>query len=165
MTHEEYKKLYNEWSSTDSISRREEIEETIAEVACGLLHRLVNLYAMRGRRYVNDSDYRTDMGATSLVTEELEWDGETTVHLNYYDHWQYGGECDIDISVKMKYLDADEFNKLDRELGKKQLETLEKTLQSKKDELVHLTEKIGELETKISELKQEISNDHNLEGK
>jgi prefoldin subunit 5 len=40
-------------------------------------------------------------------------------------------------------------------LKKKQLETLEKTLQSKKNEIVHLTEKIGELEAKISELKQE----------
>ena len=160
MTYEEYKKLYMEWNSTDSISRKEEIEETISEVACGLLHRLVNLYSKRGRRYVEDSDYRTDMGGTSLVTEELEWDGETTVHLNYYDHWQYGGECDIGIEVKMKYLDEDEFNKLDGELKKKQLETLEKTLQSKKNEIVHLTEKIGELEAKISELKQETGNDH-----
>jgi prefoldin subunit 5 len=50
-------------------------------------------------------------------------------------------------------------------LRKKQLETLEKILQSKKNEIVHLTEKIGELETKISELKQEIGNDHNLDGK
>ena len=155
MTYEEYKTLYKEWNSTDSISRKEEIEETIAEVACGLLHRLVNLYAKRGCRYVNDSDYRTDMGCTSLVADELAWDGETTVHLNYYDHWKYGGECDIDISVKMKYLDDDEFNKLDEELRKKQLEALEKTLQSKKNEIVHLTEKIGELEAKISELKKE----------
>ena len=160
MTYEEYKKLYEEWSSTDSISRKEEIEETIAEVACGLLHRLVNLYAKRGCRYVNDSDYRTDMGCTSLVADELAWDGETTVHLNYYDHWQYGGECDIGIEVKMKYLDEDEFNKLDEELRKKQLEALEKTLQSKKNEIVHLTEKIGELEAKISELKKETGNDH-----
>ena len=156
MTYEEYKKLYEEWKSTDSKSRSEEIEETIAEVSCGLLHRLVNLYAKRGRRYVEDSDYRTDMGGTSLVVDALEWDGDTTVHLNYYDHWQYGGECDIDISVKMKYLDEDEFNKLDEELKKNQLETLEKTLQSKKNEIVHLTEKIGELEAKISELKKEI---------
>ena len=160
MTYEEYKKLYKEWNSTDSIRRKEEIEETIAEVACGLLHRLVELYAKRGRRYVEDSDYRTDMGGTSLVAEELAWDGETTVHLNYYDHWKYGGECDIGISVKMKYLDVNEFNKLDEELRKKQLEALEKTLQSKKDELVHLTNRIGELEAKISELKQEIGNDH-----
>ena len=156
MTYEEYKKLYEEWKSTDSKSRSEEIEETIAEVSCGLLHRLVNLYAKRGRRYVEDSDYRTDMGGTSLVVDALEWDGDTTVHLNYYDHWQYGGECDIDISVKMKYLYEDEFNKLDEELKKNQLETLEKTLQSKKNEIVHLTEKIGELEAKISELKKEI---------
>lgn len=156
MTYEEYKKLYEEWKNTDSKSRSEEIEETIAEVSCGLLHRLVNLYAKRGRRYVEDSDYRTDMGGTSLVVDALEWDGDTTVHLNYYDHWQYGGECDIDISVKMKYLDEDEFNKLDEELKKNQLETLEKTLQSKKNEIVHLTEKIVELEAKISELKKEI---------
>ena len=160
MTYEEYKKLYKEWQTTDSKSRTEEIEETISEVACGLLHRLVNLYDKRGCRYVDDSDYCTDRGGTSLVADELEWDGETTVHLNYYDHWRYGGECDIDISVKMKYLDEDEFNKLDEELKKKQLETLEKTLQSKKDELVHLTKRIGELEAKISEMKQEICNDH-----
>lgn len=156
MTYEEYKKLYEEWKNTDSKSRSEEIEETIAEVSCGLLHRLVNLYDKRGRRYVEDSDYRTDMGGTSLVVDALEWDGDTTVHLNYYDHWQYGGECDIDISVKMKYLDEDEFNKLDEELKKNQLETLEKTLQSKKNEIVHLTERIVELEAKISELKKEI---------
>lgn len=159
MTYEEYKNLYKEWNSTDSISRKVEIEETIDEVACGLLHRLVNLYSKRGRRYVEDSDYRTDMGATSLVAEELEWDGDTTVHLNYYDHWQYGGECNIGINVKMKYLDDDEFNKLDEELKKKQLEALERTLQSKKNELVHLTKRIGELEAKISELKQETEND------
>jgi hypothetical protein len=48
MTYEEYKKLYEEWKNTDSKSRSEEIEETIAEVSCGLLHRLVNLYAKRG---------------------------------------------------------------------------------------------------------------------
>ena len=155
MTYEEYKNLYEEWKTTDSKSRTEEIEETIADVACGLLHRLVELYAKRGREYVEDSDYRTDRGGTSLDVEQLGWDGDTTVHLNYYDHWQYGGECDIGISVKMKYLDEDEFNKLDEELRKKQLETLEKNLQSKKDEIVHITEKIREIETKISELKKE----------
>lgn len=155
MTYKEYRKLYDEWSSTDSVNRKGEIEETIAEVSCGLLHRLVNLYAKRGRRYVEDSDYRTDMGGTSLVVDALEWDGETTVHLNYYDHWQYGGECDIDIAVKMKYLDEDEFGKLDEELKKKQLATLENALQSGKDEIVYLTKNIGKIEAKIAELRKE----------
>lgn len=155
MTYGEYKKLYGEWSSTDSVSHKDEIKDAIYDAAVGLLHKLVELYAKRGRDYVGDSDYRTDRGFTSLDAEELPWDGETKVHLRYTDSWRYGGECDIGIIVPMKYLDEDEFGKLDEELKKKQLVTLEHDLRSKKAEVEHLTKSIGEIEVKIAELRKE----------
>ena len=150
MTYEEYRELYKEWKTNDSKRREKKIRDTIADSARELLNKLVKMYGKRGLDYVDDDDYRTDRGGTSF-------DGcnESTVFLSYHDHWAYGGECDIDIDVPMKYLDEAEFNKLDEELRKKQLETLEETLQSKKAEIEYLTKSIGEIEAKIEELGKE----------
>ena len=156
MTYDEYKKLYAEWESNDSKSRGEEIEKAIKDAACGLLHKLTRAYAERGKDFVDDPDYQEGRGGCSLCKGELPYDGKTTIHLRYYDHWRYGGECDIGISIPMKYLDEDEFLKLEQELDAEYLIELERTLKSRKETIENWTKENSEIEAKISELKGEI---------
>jgi len=155
MTYDEYKALYKEWRETDSKSRCEEIEDTIESVAIDLLRKLVSEYAMRGKRFVDDSDYRSDRGSLCIDVEELLWNGGTSVYLTYTDRWQYGGKCRIGIRVPMKYLDEKAFTELDKKLKKEQLETLEREVEKDKKTVERLKEIILKSEQKIAKLKEE----------
>ena len=130
MTYEEYLKVYEEWEKTDSIKRKEELEEQIYDAALGLMKRLIDLYAKYGKRYVQDDDYRDDRGCISLDKEELEYgDGGTKrVWLRYTDHWAYGGECDFGIDVYMKYLDEKNIQELEDQLMDERIELLRKKI-------------------------------------
>lgn len=102
MTYQEYLDVLKRYDGTDSIREKKELGDRILEAAEALLHVLVAIYASQGKDFVDDPDYRTDRGWTSL--EDCDKDN---VYLHYSDRWAYGGECDIGIAVPMKYLDAD----------------------------------------------------------
>jgi len=128
MTYEEYLKVYDEWEKTDSIKRKEELEEQIYYAARGLMKRLIDLYSKWGKKYVQDDDYRDDRGSISLNTEELGYSGKERVWLRYYDHWKYGGECDFGIDVHMKYLDEKNIQELEDRLMDERIELLKKKI-------------------------------------
>jgi hypothetical protein len=113
MTYKEYLEILEKYNTTDSIREKDELGDKIETAANALLHTLVKLYATYGKEFVDDSDYRTDRGWV-----DLDDCGEKNVYLRYKDRWQYGGECDIGISVPMKYLDVEERNNLENELKK-----------------------------------------------
>ena len=130
MTYEEYQKIYEEWEKTDSIKRKEELEEQIYDAALGLMKRLIGLYAKYGKKYVQDDDYRDDRGCISLDKEELKYgDGGTKrIWLRYTDHWKYGGECDFGIDVYMRYLDEKKIQELEDQLIDERIELLKKKI-------------------------------------
>ena len=156
MTYAEYKKLHEEWGTTDSISRKEELEEEICDIACDLLSKLVKKYAKWGRKFVDDDDYRTDSGGLSLVKDELGYDGDLNVWLNYYDHWKYGGECDFNIKVPMKYLDEENMVALEADLRKKRFDELNCELINVHKEIERLTERKAKLQEEVGKLRKEI---------
>ena len=145
-TFDEYKALVREYKKCDSLSRRKAIENAVFSRAKELLHELTALYAKYGRDYVNDSDYREDRGGLSLVGID-----EDEVWMNYYDHWAYGGECDFDIEVKMKYLDIDETAALEKELYERQVLDIKRLIQEKKAAIEKLKKEVEELETELAE--------------
>ena len=128
MTYEEYLKLYDEWKSTDSIKRKDEIEDIIHETAYDLLQKLNKVYANWGRKFVQESDYRDDRGYCELNTEELEYDGNSHVWLKYTDSWAYGGYCEFEIAVPMKYLDEKNIQELEDQLLEDRIELLRKKI-------------------------------------
>jgi len=128
MTYEEYQKIYDEWEKTDSIKRKEELEEQIYDAALGLMKKMIGIYAKYGKRFVQDDDYRDDRGGISLNTEELGYSGKERVWLRYYDHWKYGGECDFGIDVHMKYLNEKSLQELEDQLLEDRIELLRKKI-------------------------------------
>lgn len=128
MTYEEYQKIYEEWEKTDSINRKEEIEEQIYDAALGLMKKMIGIYAKYGKRFVRDNDYRDDRGGIYLDKEELGYGGKERVWLRYYDTWAYGGECDFGIDVQMKYLDEKNIQELEDRLMDERIELLKKKI-------------------------------------
>ena len=128
MTYEEYQKIYEEWEKTDSIKRKEELEEQIYDAALGLMKKMIGIYAKYGKRFVQDDDYRDDRGCISLNVEELGYGGKKRVWLRYTDHWAYGGECDFGIDVSMKYLDEKSLQELEDQLLEDRIELLRKKI-------------------------------------
>ena len=125
MTYDEYKNIRREWTETDSISRKKEIEEAIFNAAYDLFRKLHEVYKKRGRKFVQDDEYSDVRGHYTLDTEDLDWDGDN-VHLRYEDSWAYGGYCDITLTVPMKYLDEEKLSELDRQLLEERIEELRK---------------------------------------
>jgi hypothetical protein len=140
-TFDDYKALVKEYVETDSVSRRESIEDAVYDKAKELLHKLRVLYAKYGKDYVNDSDYREDRGCLSLIEFN-----EYKVYMNYSDRWAYGGECDIGIEVQMKYLDNDKMTVLEKELREEHIWAVKKKIQAKKEKIEQLKKEIEELE-------------------
>lgn len=128
MTYEEYQKLYDEWKSTDSIKRKEELEKNIFEAARDLVKKLIDLYAKWDKKYVQESDFSNERGHYSLNTEELDYDGKERVWLRYEDSWAYGGYCDFGIDVHMKYLDEKNIQELEDQLMDERIELLRKKI-------------------------------------
>ena len=145
MTYAEYQNLYDEWKKCDSIKRRGEIEDVIREAALALLDRLNAVYAKYGSDFVEDDDYRIDRGFTGLVKRELPYDGKTTVHLHYSDRWKYGGECDIGISIPMKYLDDANMVELEADLRAKKIAEIERDIVDIAAEVDNLGKRKSEL--------------------
>lgn len=143
-TFAEYKALVREYRECDSVSRRKAIEDAVFSRAKELLHELTALYAKYGKDYVNDSDYREDRGGLSLIEFT-----ENKVYMNYYDHWAYGGECDIEIEVQMKYLDNDETAALEKELREEHIWAVKRLIQVKKAAIEKLKKEVEELEEKL----------------
>ena len=111
MTFEDYKALVKEYYATDSISRREEIENKLFSALVALIKQLQCLYATYDVKFIADSDWRRDRGGYEIM--ELDDD---TAYLNYSDHWAYGGSCDIGITVPAKFFDVAERKKKEEEL-------------------------------------------------
>jgi len=153
MTYAEYQNLYDEWKKCDSIKRCGEIEDVIREAALALLDRLNAVYAKYGRDFVEDDDYRTDRGFTGLVKRELPHDGKTTVHLHYSDRWKYGGECDIGISIPMKYLDDANMVELEADLRAKKIAVIERDIVDIAAEIDNLGKYKSELQKALETLK------------
>lgn len=153
MTYAEYQNLYDEWKKCDSIKRRGEIEDVIREDALALLDRLNTMYAKYGRNFVEDDDYRTDRGFICLVKRELPYDGKTTVHLHYSDRWKYGGECDIGISIPMKYLDDANMVELEADLRTKRIAAIERDIGDMEAQISNISEDKIKLQKELERLK------------
>ena len=128
MTYEEYQKLYEEWKTTDSIKRKEEIEGQIYQVAYDLAKKMIGIYDKWGKKFVQDPDFSTERGCYSLNTDELDFDGKERVWLRYEDSWGYGGHCDFGIDVYMKYLDEKNVQELEDQFLEDRIELLRKKI-------------------------------------
>ena len=128
MTYEEYKKIYEEWKSTDSIKRKGESEEQIYGVAYDLAKKLIGIYDKWGKKFVQDQYFSNERGCYSLDREELEYDGDSRVWLRYTDSWAYGGECDFGIDVPMKLLDEKNVQELEDRFLDERIELLRKKI-------------------------------------
>ena len=148
----EYKELVKEYNESDSVSRRESIEDAVYDKARALLPKLIALYAKYGQRYVYDSEFQESCGELSLC----EFD-ESTVVLHYEDHWAYGGECDIIITVQMKYLDSNEMEALEKELREKRVARVKNLVKEKNDAIERLKKEVEELEAELEKLEAAIT--------
>lgn len=159
MTNEEYQALYDEYHSTDSISKREEIEEKIGKAALELftcVRDIFDKYHARKKLIYND-DYRDDRGFTCLAHED---DGSPmiekgVVYLRYSDTWRYGGYCSFTITLYTKWFDPEERKKLDRVLKAERIKTLKNSVESLKEEIAHKECLLKEYGEAISKMESE----------
>ena len=155
MTSAEYEALCEEYWNSDSIKRREEIEEKIKKAAIALFNRVRDIFDKYHARkdLIWDDDYRDDRGWITLAHED---DGEPIIEkesvlLLYSDHWAYGGECSIGIRIYAKWFDVEERKKLAEDLRKKRIEKLDAMAENLKKEIDNkqqlLQDYIGEYTT------------------
>jgi len=149
-TFAEYKELVREYEKSDSLSGRKSIEHAVYIKARDLLHELIALYAKYDRDYIDDSDFREDRG--HLFMTEF---NENEVWMNYYDHWAYGGECDIGIEVKMKYLDNDKMATLEKELRIDHVSHVKKLIKENKAAIENLKKEVKKLEAEVEKFEAE----------
>lgn len=150
MTHEEWKKLVNEYRGTDSIKRRDELKRKAWDVSCGLCQALEKLHNKWGVDFVDDSDYIIGKGHYSLKNFD-----ENTAHIVYSDHWAHGGYCDIGISVPMKYLDFENRKRKNAELRKKMITQLQNQYHRNELEIGRMKKECADIVENVSRLKVE----------
>ena len=156
MTYDEYKNLVKEYEETDSVSRREEIEDKVFEVGVTLARKLEELYNRFGESFIQDDDYRSDRGGFSV--EDFD---SRRVLLIYSDHWKYGGECRFGVSVPMNMLDVENRLAKMRSLRDRQIEKLKREHRGNEEHMKNLSELNERILDKISRLEQERDNDQN----
>lgn len=148
MTYNDYKALYDEYWNTDSIKRREEIEEKISKAGLALFNRVRGIFDKYHARkqLIHDSDYRDDRGWIGLAHEDddLAMIEKDNFYLCYSDHWQYGGECCFTITINAHWFDAANRKKLAEELRKKRIEKLGAEIESLEKEISHKQELLEE---------------------
>lgn len=113
MTYNEYKALAEEYRTTDSISRKDELEEQLLTVASDLFKQIEKLHRKYGTSTITSDEWREDRGGYDISTT---WDypfDEHNAYIVYSDSWAYGGSCRIPLCVKMSLLDSEERAKLE----------------------------------------------------
>ena len=149
MTLDEYKKLAEEYKTTDSISKKRELKSKILNALVSLAKHLEHLYNKYGSSFINDSEWIEDKGGYELS----EVGDEGNAYIRYVDHWGYGGECDVGIVIPLKYFDANERRKLEEELKikhidilKKAIINIDKEINKLENDKISLLDKLKELE-------------------
>jgi hypothetical protein len=153
MTYQEFKTLAKELSETDSKTRESEIREKIFIAARKVLIWVCGTYSRFGRRYVDDSDFQLDKGHLCLDDDYGFVHGDK-VNLRYWDHWRYGGECDIGIDVDMTLLDPKNRIKLRNSLAKQYIKVLENNIKDNNRQITYLQTETQKLSEKLENLKK-----------
>ena len=154
MTYDEYKELVKEYRETDSIKRRDEIRGMIFSESKALCETIEKLHNKWGFEFVDDSDYQIGKGGYSLHDFD-----STEVNITYSDHWRYGGECCIGISVPMKYLDVDERMKLEDELKAKRVAALRNSYRCNLDSIENIKQQNVEILEKLKGFGVDLENE------
>lgn len=158
MTKEEYQALYEEYWKTDSISRRDEIEEKVDKSAITIFNRVRNIFDRyhARKRLIDDSDYREDRGWIGLAYDgEMAVIEKDSVLLHYGDRWAYGGECDIGIRIYAKWFDPEERQKLAKELRDARIKTLKTEIESIEKNIVRQQDLMKEYRKTVEKLETE----------
>lgn len=153
MTYQEFKALAEELDKTDSKSREDEIREKIFVAARKVLIWVCGTYARFGRRYVADSDFQLDKGHLCLDDDYGIVSGNK-VHMRYWDHWSYGGECNIGVSVDMTLLDPENRIKLRRGLAATRIKVIENKIEDNNKQIEYLQNNARDLSAELENLKK-----------
>lgn len=153
MTHQEWKILVTEYEETDSITRREEIFEVLDKTACDLCIRLEKLYNNWGQTFVCDDCYRIDRGCREMLADGF---GENTAQVVYYYIREYGGVCNIHISVGMKYLDEENLEEKKEELKSLYIQKLERELERNSKVIESKKEEYEKIKSALMKVKKEM---------
>lgn len=148
--------LINEWKTTDSIKRKEELHSVIDELVVPKFKYLYGIGDPSFERYNIDYEYQNHRGCLSFNDS---YGG--TVILEYSDIWGYGGECDFLIYVPIEdvekwfedgYDETARQNKLkhDIETKKQKIKELEETIERAKAEIEKLSAEIND--TKVEQV-------------
>lgn len=157
MTRTEYEALYDEYWNTDSLKRREEIEDKISKAALALfdcIRDIFDRYHAR-RQLIDDDDYREDRGFIGLA-HEVDGDpmiGKEFLYLRYCDRWQYGGECNFTIRLKAKWFESEERKKLAVKLREQMIEKIERAIEDINLGIAYQQKKLDEYNAAIGKLK------------
>jgi len=150
MTFNEYKALVEEHYKTDSVSRKNEIENKLFTALIALAKHLEKLYRKYGLSFINDSNWRDDRGYYEIMEF---YDDEA--YLNYSDRWQYGGRCDIGITIDAKYFDVEERNKKEQELKLDYISRLKTRFDVIDDRIKALYKEKSEIAEKLAKYEKE----------
>ena len=158
MTYNEYKALVEEYYETDSVLRKNEIGDKLFTALVALTKRLEKLYNKYGTHFIDDSEWRSELGRYKLT----EVASEIAV-LHYYNHWRYGGECNINILIPTKFFDVAVRNEKEKKLKqdyisrlKVYIENNDKLINDLKRDKSILVEKLAKLENAEEEKSNEL---------
>ena len=141
--------LINEWKTTDSIKRKEELHSMIDGVIVPKFKYLYGIGDPSFTEYNINVDYRNNRGRLNFHDS----DGGYVI-LEYYDYWKYGGECDFPIYVPIEDVEKwfeDGYDETARQ------NKLKYVIETKKRQIKELEEKIEHAKAKIECLNAEIN--------
>ena len=94
------KELISNWNSSDSITERENISESIISQAVAY----IECRYLLNSKYQHDKDW-PDWGYNGPKRGSWTMDDDPTL-LNYYDSWRYGGESHAGFRIKPEEIDS-----------------------------------------------------------
>lgn len=137
--------LLDAYSNTDSISSIRNIEESIVDICCDYLDKLVDCY----NAYWDGSDngfpyesYNKEFGGLSFRSY-----GDKTINLRYRDSWSYGGSLDEYYSIPVEDIISFDSEKIHDELKNKKLRQLRQQLVSLQAQTDKCANQIKELQS------------------
>lgn len=142
--------LINEWKTTDSIKRKEELHSMIDRLIVPKFKYLYGIGDPSFAKYDIDDEYQNHRGCLSFHDSYF-----GNVIFEYSDMWEYGGECDFLIYVPIEdtekwfedgYDETARQNKLkhDIETRKQKIKELEETIEHAKAEIERLNTEIND---------------------
>ena len=141
------KELIIEYSSSDSISRRNELREPIENICEEYISAKDKIASKYHVKVIDDSDYQSSRGGWTLEDDACAGfdtvKDDYFVDLNYKDSWSYGGYCNISHTFYVKEVENFDPVKYEKYCQAIKLRSLKADVSKERQNLAKAEEKLA----------------------